>query len=390
MPDIWFKFRIALLVLPKEVVAAIWRLILIILIGVLHFLKFLWERLRFKKKCKTKEWPRETNCCKVPEQVKRKPDPCIYSQTYRMSQGLSVTWDNPDIIVQEPGVGTVPSSALQPATNYIVRAKISNAAADPALATEVRCFYRPWSFNSPDTTPVEINSDGTEKVEIVHVPPWGSDTASFDWKTPDAAGHYCLLVECRHPDDINPNNNLGQENTNVIEGQPGETMSVLPMLFNRTDHVRIMRIFVDEFVIPRGEIELTLKKKKFPLRRSHLFDGLHKSMLVTDVRTAELTTQANAVPFITRYAYDGWDELKKMMRRGQHPVARVNDLKINGAPAEDGWAQVQIGPDASKTVPLQFTIPATALANDVINLNFTAVSPAGKVVGGVTVTIKVI
>lgn len=390
MTDVLFKLRIALQELPKEVLAAIWRVILVILIGLLHFLKFLWERLRFREKCETKEWPREPNCCKVPEQVKRKPDPCIYSQAYRMSQGLSVTWDNPDIIVEAPGGGAIPSSALQPSTEYIVRAKISNAAADPALATEVRCFYRPWSFNSPDTTPVEVNPGGTEKVDIVHVLPWGSDTASFNWKTPEKAGHYCLQIECQHPDDINPNNNLGQENTTVVSGQPGEAMMLQPLLFNVADRQRTIQIFVDEFEIPKGEVELTLKQKRFSLRKVHLFDDLHKVMLVTDARTGKLTTQGNSVPFITRYAYTGWDEIMKRMRRGQHPIARVDDLKIDGAGVEAGWGQVQIGPGASKAVPLQFTIPASAEVNAVINLNFTAVNPSGKIVGGVTVTVNVI
>lgn len=389
MSQLIFKLHNAFLDLPKEVLAAIWRLILTLIIGALYFLKFLFERLRFKEKCKTTEWPRVPSGCRVPEHVKRKPDPCIYSQIYRMSQGLSVTWNNPDILIEEPGLGPVPSSQLRPDQDYIVRAKISNAASDPALATEVRCYYRPWSFNSPDLVPVELNLDGTEKVDVVHIMPWGHATASFKWHTPSDPGHYCIRVECQHPDDKNPNNNIGQENTNVIAAAAGDSVEVSPMLFNVTDREMHMRMFVDQFQIPDGEITLHLKQKRFPLVRHHFADSLHRAMLVTDPKTGRLRYQSNAVPYITRYAYTGWDKLIESMKRGQHPLSAVENLRVGGMAIEDGWTTTTLSPKSSKAIPIKCDVPATASSGDTIFINFTAVTQFGKVIGGVTLNIRV-
>jgi hypothetical protein len=39
--------------------------------------------------------------------------------------------------------------------------------------------------------------------------------ANATWRTPAAAGHYCIQVSLEWLDDVNPSNNLGNENTNV-------------------------------------------------------------------------------------------------------------------------------------------------------------------------------
>jgi hypothetical protein len=41
--------------------------------------------------------------------------------------------------------------------------------------------------------------------------------AEVDWLTPAAPGHYCIQVAFSWPDDSNPNNNLGQHNTQVVQ-----------------------------------------------------------------------------------------------------------------------------------------------------------------------------
>ena len=40
--------------------------------------------------------------------------------------------------------------------------------------------------------------------------------ATMDWTTPALPGHYCVQVSFAWPDDLNPFNNLGQENTQVV------------------------------------------------------------------------------------------------------------------------------------------------------------------------------
>ena len=383
------KARVVFSALPREFLAGLWRLILTLILAFLYLLKFIWERLRFKDKCKAPEWPKEARCCHVPEHVKRKPDPCIYSQAYRMSQGLSVTWNNPDIDITLPDGTLVNSSALQPDTDYIVKARISNSSFDPALATSVRCYYRPWSFNTPDTTPVELNPDGTEAVRIVHISPWQNATAEFKWRTPAEAGHYCLKVECRHPDDINPNNNIGQENTNVVSAQANEDVSMNAMLTNPLPEAQRVRVFADGFTIPEDEINLRLKSLRIPLRSEHSFDGLHQMMLTNDIREKKLALARNQRPFIMRYAYTGWEVLKKRFKRGLHPIDQNWQLQVEGRALDEGWTDFEMQGHEQKPVKLSFKVPADAVPGRLYAMNFTAVDALGKTLGGVTLHITV-
>jgi len=161
--------------LPAELVAALWRVLLVLLLLVLRLLRHLRELLRWLLGKRDEEEAEPDRCKQLPPHVKRKPDPCLYSQFYLSSLGLAVTWNNPDIWITLPDDATlVDSYHLQPDTDYIVHARIHDAFFDPALATEVRCFYRPWSFNSPDRIPIELNPDGSERVVIIHIPPWDS------------------------------------------------------------------------------------------------------------------------------------------------------------------------------------------------------------------------
>jgi hypothetical protein len=60
----------------------------------------------------------------------RRPDPCIYSQTYLASQGVPVTWNNPDIWMAKaatPNVIEPDSYHLEADTDYIVSVQAHNA-----------------------------------------------------------------------------------------------------------------------------------------------------------------------------------------------------------------------------------------------------------------------
>jgi len=146
----------------------------------------------------------------VPPHTYKRPDPMIYSQYYLMSQGLAVTWDNPDIQLYD-GVTPVSSHALTPGKAYTIRARIWNGSVDaPAVNVLVRLSY--LSFGA-----------GTVKQYIgqtlVDVPVKGAAglpaVTEQVWITPSTPGHYCIQVELVWPDDANPDNNLGQENVDV-------------------------------------------------------------------------------------------------------------------------------------------------------------------------------
>jgi|GEM_PF-761390 len=152
----------------------------------------------------------------LPPTIYKRPDPLIYSQYYLMAQGFAVTWDNPDIWLTElpAGDGTmapVSSSSLQPNHVYRVHALIHNGSTEaPAVGLPV--FFSFLSFGIGITsTPFGV------KPLVLPVKGAAGEPAEawHDWLTPSTAGHFCLQIGLFWPDDLNPFNNLGQENVNV-------------------------------------------------------------------------------------------------------------------------------------------------------------------------------
>jgi hypothetical protein len=172
-----------------------------------------------------------------------RPDPLIYSQYYLMALGLAVTWDNPDIHFELNGT-TVPSSDLQPATTYDVIARIWNESTScPVL--EMPVFFSYLTFGVGTVS----NAIGKTKVDLgvkggVNCPAY----AHVKWRTPEAAGHYCLQVILAPPDDTNPFNNLGQENTQV--GVAHSPANFIFTLRNGEDFDREFVFEVDAYTIP--------------------------------------------------------------------------------------------------------------------------------------------
>lgn len=147
---------------------------------------------------------------RVPSTIYRRPDPLIYSQGYLTAQGLAVTWDNPDIHIEQNGT-PVSSHALEPSTDYEIVARVWNGSTNaPAIGMPVRFSYLEFGIGTVS------HALGERHVDLpVKGAPGLPATARMPWTTPAAAGHYCLQVELMWPDDANPANNLGQENTDV-------------------------------------------------------------------------------------------------------------------------------------------------------------------------------
>ena len=84
---------------PVGVFLAVVRLPLLLVFGLLSLIVGFVEWLcEFLERMNLKEEEEDDDECNppFPEGVMRRPDPCIYSQHYLASQGLSVTWNNPD------------------------------------------------------------------------------------------------------------------------------------------------------------------------------------------------------------------------------------------------------------------------------------------------------
>jgi hypothetical protein len=186
----------------------------------------------------------ESDCNPIAEPAFKRPDPLIYSQGELMKLGLAVTWDNPDIVLRKNGV-TVPSSALDPATEYEVEARIwNNSTNAPIVALPVRFSYLSFGIG------VESHPIGLTAVDVgVKGGPGHPAFARTKWTSPAVAGHYCLQVRLEPADDLNFENNLGQENTVVGEVQSPADFTFL--LRNASPEDEVFHFEVDTYRIPQ-------------------------------------------------------------------------------------------------------------------------------------------
>jgi hypothetical protein len=210
-----------------------------------RFLKFL-HQTRMEKMEPEHRPPAPTNCVPVDHPAFVRPDPLLYSQRQLLAQGLAVTWDNPDITLFKAGA-PVNSGELEPSTTYDVSARIwNNSLEAPVVEMPVRLSYLDFGIG---TEPIPISS------ATVDVGVKGSagqpGFVSIPWTTPPTPGHYCLQVLLDPADDTDPSNNLGQENTNVVEAHSPATFTFT--LRNDTRRERTYRFELDGYEIPQRE-----------------------------------------------------------------------------------------------------------------------------------------
>lgn len=164
-----------------------------------------------KRWCRhTGKVPSRHHCIPINNPAFVRPDPMIYDQYYLTSLGLAVTWDNPDIQLYLNGA-PVDSNQLLAGTTYEVVAQIWNNSTDaPVVGMPVAFSFLEFGVG---TTSVPI---GSTQVDLgVKGGPNCPTYATMPWTTPTTPGHYCIQVLLQPADDTNPQNNLGQENTNV-------------------------------------------------------------------------------------------------------------------------------------------------------------------------------
>lgn len=179
----------------------------------------IWHILRCREKT-----PEGDPCIVIPGHIARKPDPCIYSQFLLMQLNQPVTWDNPDVRILLGGVEQY-TYGLTAGTEYDLEITVHNASRDkPALGTLVDIRWIEFGAGAQITHPIAVQS--------VDVPVWpGTSLVTVKWRTPDTPGHYCIEVMLSHPNDGNPSNNRGWNNTQV---HAANSPVVRPMrVFNR-------------------------------------------------------------------------------------------------------------------------------------------------------------
>jgi hypothetical protein len=209
---------------------------------IIEFIRLLFQLLRRRRR-------REGECeeeIRVPADTYKRADPLLYSQSFLMKMGLAVTWDNPDIQLYRDG-SPVSSSQLEPGREYEVVVQVWNNSYDaPAAGLAVFLSFLSFGVGTVSTfigkTLIDLGVKGSSLCPAF---------AHFTWRTPDTPGHYCLQARLDWPDDANPDNNLGQENTNVAKLQ-----SPAHFLFRLRNRAAVERRFIfeaDDYRLPEPE-----------------------------------------------------------------------------------------------------------------------------------------
>jgi len=284
--------------------------------------------------------PNKILCLPIPDHVYHRADPMIYDQYYLMAQGLAVTWDNPDITIEQGGM-IVPSHELKPSTVYDVIARIWNGSIDGiAVNMPVRFSYLSFGIG------IQSHPIGETVVNLpVKGAPGCPTFAHMSWTTPAQPGHYCIQVQLIWSDDANPNNNLGQDNTDV---QPLHSPATFSFPLRNNDRLeQKIELQVDAYAIP-------------PQRNC---DG---------EKTADSTRMGRA-------------EIAEHIK-----IARARNDR-NGFPIPDGWnvqispsAALVLGPGEQRDVNISITAPNGFSGTKAFNVNAFART---KLIGGLTLCV---
>lgn len=147
-------------------------------------------------------------CVYIPEKIINRPDPCIYSQFLLMQLDQPVTWDNPDVKIFKDGVEQY-TYDLTVDTKYDIEITVHNSSREKeAHMTKVDVQWIEFGAGAQIRHPISTI--------MTNVPLYpGVSKVNTQWQTPASPGHYCIEVELEHPEDGNPSNNRGWNNTQV-------------------------------------------------------------------------------------------------------------------------------------------------------------------------------
>jgi hypothetical protein len=328
----------ALLHILREVPHSFWALIQLIL-------------RRLRRFCQRREKGQQSlPCLPIPAGVWLQPDAYLYSQRYLMSLGMAVTWDNPDVELTDMTGAVVGSHDLLPSTDYRIKARIHNRS-DNAPAPGMPVVFTMLSFGAGGgSTPI-----GSDVINLpVRAAPGEPAFASVVWKTPSTPGHYCIEVQAVWADDVNPLDNIGQENTQVKKVSHGESV-VLPIpVTNFLQGRGQLRARLDSYVLP--EHPLTRRERE-----------------------------------TSRRGREGEKESDESFR---DRIVHANSPE--DFPPPEAWGatlsshEIRLGTDDTTELEFRATVPTSAAVGSEQRFNV-AVSEAtnGQMIGGVTIILKV-
>lgn len=400
---------------PSEFFVSLLKIVFLVLLVIIIILLRIWEWLcKFLKTKSLYQEEKEEPCSRLPEAIIRRPDPCIYSQRLLQSQGIPVTWNNPDIWVaraDDPTNIEPDSYHLVEDTDYIVSVQVHNASAtDPAIGVRVRLNYRPWSFNSPDLTPVETDAVGNEVYRFVNVSPMSSAITQFNWHTPKLdsgqdSKHFCLQASLFHPMDNNTSNNMGQENTNVHNANPGivnpgEEIEIIVPLFNFARQAQRFQFDANVYQIDDDKkFELQLKTTR-GFARWFLSQRLANSLPNLHVKTTKNTKSVSPGFAIGRFdfqnqsrlkivkaKYTGFEQIIDKILSEDYSLPPGMVIKVNG---HDIQEEIELKPKELRDIQFKIKVPDDVKPETKLSLNLIAQSADdGVLAGGVTIVLDI-
>lgn len=358
------------------------------------FLRLVLERwkaiLAFKRR-RGKQLP----CLPLSREILRKPDPLIYSQEYLMALGMAVTWDNPDIVLSRGGM-PADSHNLKPDTEYTMAITVHNGSNEaPAIGLKVRARFRDWGTGGSWILIGESTIDLP-----VRGAPGEPATVNMTWRTPAAPGHYCVLVELQHVDDLNPANNRGQENTNVqaAASNPGEEVRMDVPIRHRLPGRRTLHLALTGYSLP--------EKPSYPPLPEGVVEGFQSSASLVRDKPPLLFAMAMGRT-LTEIPVQNWTAYRIVQpsRPGRPTglrqfgedwlphIVTANSPQAHPAPAT--WQprlsqkEVTLDPDEETKVELQVVVPRGTPRGTRQRFQVNALDALTGLVGGVELIVDV-
>lgn len=185
--------------------------------------------------------PEGDDCCiDLPDDMRPRPDPYVYSQDWLDARGFAYSWDNPDFVLIDSAGVIADRMQLRPNEQYRVVIHVHNGSLMPAVGTDVSLETREFGIGGLTVSPV-----GSVTIDIGAL---GTEDATFRWTSPGPGVHSCLRVTLQHPDDGNPQNNVGQHNTEVIHAESNDRSTFI--VRNPGREATVLRLVLDSYLLP--------------------------------------------------------------------------------------------------------------------------------------------
>ena len=374
-------------------------LVLIILFVIDRPIRLIWmiyEKLR--EICQARRrGGRTVPCLPTSKEIHRKPDPLIYSQSYLMNLGMAVTWDNPDIVLSKGGV-PADSHNLEADANYDLAITVHNGSNEaPAIGLKVHAYFRNWGTGGPNIT------IGHRTIDLpVRGSPNEPAIVNMPWHTPATPGHYCIMVELDHVDDLNPANNIGQENTNIrqVSSNPGAEVSMAIPIWHQLPGERTLRIETTGYKLPDQPLYPPLPKD-LAARFERANARLRKEKQLNLESIIKLGQMRGQVPLHNWTAYriiqpsrPGYPTFAEQYGKGWLPNIIETNSPANH-PTPTTWlpelsnTEVTLSPEEETTIEFKVQVPEDAPPGTKQRFQVNAFDDQTGLVGGVELIVKV-